>query len=155
MPLPIRWLLPCLALLAGTAAVPLEAAAPASPCGMLSKADIAKATGLTVGDGVAGVTIPGTLGRCTWTTAGHSRVILTLVDAPHMRITMEAERQTGATAIPGIGTAAVGSVAAPFTGGGYIVNVVDGKGGFGVSTLGPEGNRARAVALAKVVESRR
>jgi hypothetical protein len=44
---------------------------------------------------------------------------------------------------------------APFTGGGHIVNVLDAKGGFGVSILGKEGTHDRAIALAKIVESHR
>ncbi len=35
------------------------------------------------------------------------------------------------------------------------VNVLDSKGGFGVSVLGKEGTRDRAIALAKIVESHR
>ena len=42
-----------------------------------------------------------------------------------------------------------------FTGGGYIVSVLDAKGGFGVSILGKEGTRDRGIGLAKIVESRR
>jgi hypothetical protein len=49
----------------------------------------------------------------------------------------------------------VGIKAAPFTGGGYIVSVLDAKGGFVVSMLGNEGSRDRAIALAKIVEARR
>lgn len=49
----------------------------------------------------------------------------------------------------------MGIKAAPFTGGGYIVSVLDAKGGFVVSMLGNEGSRDRAIALAKIVEARR
>lgn len=150
----IGHVLPYLSLLAGLAAAPAGGVG-SPPCAVLSKAEIAKATGLTVGDGVVGPAIPGVLGKCTWTTAGHTRVILTLADARHMQLTVDAQKQTGGTVIPGIGTTAVGVQGAPFTGGGYIVSVLDAQGGFGISILGSEGNRDRAVALAKVVESHR
>ena len=37
----------------------------------------------------------------------------------------------------------------------HIVSVLDAKGGFGISILGKEGTRERAIALAKIVEGRR
>ena len=131
---------------------PVEAADGA--CGMLTQADILKAAGLKVSDGVAGAAIPGTLGRCTWT-AGTDRVIVTLADAPHMQRTIAAEEQSGGTSVAGLGSKAVAIKGAAFTGGGYIVSVVDAKGGFGVSLLGPAGTLDRVVALARVVESHR
>ncbi len=149
----MRVVFPCL-LLGVCAAVPVAGQGGGTACGLLSSAEIAKVSGLTVGNGAAGVAIPGVLGRCTWTAADHSRVIVTLADAHHMQITMDAQKTDG-TAIPGLGTAAVGIKAADFTGGGYIVSVLDAHGGFGVSVLGRQGNRARAVALAKLVESHR
>lgn len=124
-------------------------------CAMLTPALIAKATGLKVGNGTAGKPIPGVLGRCTWLGAGSTRVIVTLADAKHMQITVQAQEQTGGSDISGIGTKAVGVEGAGFTGGGYIVSVLDAKGGFGVSILGPSGTRTGAVELAKLVESRR
>ena len=123
-------------------------------CTLLTPADIAKATGLKVDNGTAGPPIPGVLGKCTWTGSGN-RVIVTLSDAQHMQITIEATEKSGGTDVPGLGSKAVGTKAAAFTGGGYIVSVIDTKGGFGVSTLGNEGGRDRAIALAKIVESRR
>ncbi len=153
MSIRMRSVLPCLALVAGLGVGP-AGAVQAPPCAVVSKAEIAKATGLTVGDGVVGQPLPGVLGRCTWTTAAHSRVILTLADAHHMQLTVDVQKTDG-TVIPGIGKTAVGVKSAPFTGGGYIVSVLDAQGGFGVSILGSEGNRERAVALAKVVESHR
>ncbi len=148
-------LLRCSVILLGTAApLPVLASGP-SPCGLLSKAEVAKATGLAVGAGMAGPAIPGVLGKCTWTTVGRSRVIVTLADARHMQLTISAQEHAGGTAIAGLGRAAVGIEGAPFTGGGYIVNVLDAQGGFGLSVLGREGNRDRAVALARVVESHR
>ncbi len=123
-------------------------------CTLLSPADITKATGLKVGTGVAGTPVPGTLGRCTWTASGN-RVIVTLADAAHMQITVAAQEQSGGTSVSGLGSKAVAVKGAAFTGGGYIVSVLDSKGGFGVSLLGPAGTLDRVVALAKVVESRR
>lgn len=123
-------------------------------CGMLTQADILKATQLNVSDGVAGAPIPGTLGRCTWT-AGTNKVIVTLADAQHMQRTVAAQEQSEGTSVPGLGSKAVAVKGAAFTGGGYIVSVLDAKGGFGVSLLGPAGTLDRVVALAKVVESRR
>ncbi len=151
----MRHVLPCLALLAGLAVAQFARGADAPPCGLLSNGEIAKAIGLTVGNGVVGAPIPGILGKCTWTTAAHTRVILTLADAQHMQLTVDVQKRNGGTAIPGIGRTAVGVPGAPFTGGGYIVSVLDAQGGFGVSILGREGNRHRAVALAKIVESHR
>ena len=124
-------------------------------CAVITPADIAKATGLTVAAGTEGKPIPGTLGRCTWSAAGNTKVILTLADAQHMELTVKAQQATGGVDVPGLGTKAVGIKGAAFTGGGYIVSVLDHKGGFGVSILGSEGTRDRAVALAKVVAGRR
>jgi len=130
----------------------LAGAAP-DPCALLSKADIAKATGLDVGKGEVSPPIPGTLGKCTWS-AGATKVLVTLTDARHIEITMQAITQSGGSPVQGLGTSAVGSKAAALTGG-YIVNVADASGGFGVSILGAEGNRDRAVALAKIVAMHR
>jgi hypothetical protein len=127
-------------------------AADTGPCALLSPADIAKATSVTVGNGTAGSPIPGVLGRCTWA-AGDTKVIVTLTDAPHMEVTVKAQQKSG-TDVPGLGSKAVGVKGAALTGG-YIVSVVDAKGGFGVSILGKEGTPERAIALAKMIESRR
>lgn len=124
-------------------------------CALLTPADIAKATGIKVGNGTAGKPIPGVLGKCTWLGDGNTKVIVTLGDAQHMGPTVAAAEQTGGESVPGLGTKAVGIKGAAFTGGGYILNVLDAKGGFGVSILGKEGTRDRAIALAKIVESRR
>ena len=124
-------------------------------CALLTPANIAKATGLKVGKGTAGAPIPGVLGRCTWLGGGNTKVIVTLADAQHMQLTVAAQEQSGGTAVPGLGSKAVGIKGAAFTGGGYIVSVLDAKGGFGLSILGKDGTRDRAIALAKVVESRR
>lgn len=146
--------LACAALLPAIApARSLTAPAP-DPCALLSKADIAKATGLTVGNGQASPPIPGTLGKCTWN-SGATRVIVTLTDARHMEITIQAQTQSGGSPVQGLGKSAVGIKAAGFTGGGYIVSVLDGSGGFGVSILGAAGNRDRAIALAKIAATHR
>lgn len=130
----------------------LAATAP-DPCALLSQSDIAKATGVNVGKGESSPPIPGTLGKCTWT-AGATRVLLTLTDARHIDITIQAMTRSGGSPVQGLGTSAVGSKAAALTGG-YIVNVKDASGGFGVSILGAEGNRDRAIALAKVAATHR
>ncbi|MGH9679444.1 MAG: hypothetical protein ACRD4Y_05805 [Candidatus Acidiferrales bacterium] len=122
---------------------------------MITTAEIAKATGLKVGNGTAGKQIPGVLGRCTWPGDGNTKVVLTLTDARHMELTITAQQQTGGADVPGLGSKAVGIQGAPFTGGGYIVSVLDSKGGFGTSILGSEGTRDRAIALAKLIESHR
>ena len=132
-----------------------QTAAAGSACSIISQGDIAKATGITVGTGDPGKTVPGTLGECTWKAADGTRVILTLADARHMNVAVQAQQQAGGEPLPGIGTTAVGVKAADFTGGGYIISVLDAKGGFGVSILGKGGPRDQAIALAKLVESRR
>ncbi len=124
-------------------------------CALLAKAEIQKETGLMVADATPGKPIPGVLGRCTWEGPGNSRVIVTLADAQHMGVTVKVQQQTGGEDIKGLGSTAVGIKGAGFNGGGYIVSVLDAKGGFGVSILGKEGTRERAIALAKVVESHR
>ncbi len=138
-----------------TVAVTSPLAANTQACSLLSPSDILKATGLKVGDGAAGAPIPGTLGKCTWTGSGNTKVIVTLGDAQHMQRTIAAQEQTGGTNVSGLGSKAVAVKGAGFTGGGYIVSVLDAKGGFGVSILGADGTLDRAVALARVVESHR
>jgi hypothetical protein len=128
---------------------------PNDACALLSPADIAKATTLKLENGSAGKPIPGVLGRCTWTGDGDTKVIVTLGDAQHIGLTVSAVEQSGGEKLPGLGTRAVGNKGAGFTGGGYVVNVLDAKGGFGVSILDKDGTRERAVALAKLVEGRR
>ena len=123
-------------------------------CGLLTPADILKATGLKVPEGVAGAPIPGVLGRCTWTD-GKNKVIVTLADTQHMQLTIAAQEQSGGTAVPGLGSKAVAVKGSGFTGGGFIVSVLDGKGGFGVSLLGSKWTLDPVVALAKIVESHR
>lgn len=122
-------------------------------CGLLTQADILKATELKVSDGVGGAPVPGVLGRCTWT-AGANKVIVTLGDAQHMSLTVSVQEQGGGTSVPGIGSKAV-VVKGSGASGGFILSVLDAKGGFGVSVLGPAGTRDHVIALAKVVESHR
>jgi hypothetical protein len=124
-------------------------------CALLTPALIAKTTTLAVGDPTPGKPIPGVLARCTWEGANSTRVIVTLADAKHMDITVRATEKSGGEDITGIGSKAVGTKGAGAFGGGYIVSVLDAKGGFGVSILGPGGTRGGAIALAKLVESRR
>ncbi len=121
---------------------------PNDACALLSPADIAKATMLQVESGSAGKPIPGVLGRCTWTGDGDTKVVVTLGDAQHIGLTVSAVEQSGGEKLPGLGTRAVGSKGAGFTGGGYVVNILDAKGGFGVSILGREGTKERAIVLA-------
>ena len=143
------------ALATDTTAAPRVPTRADDACALLTPALIAKATSLVVGDPTPGKPIPGVLARCTWSGANATRVIVTLADAKHMDITVHATEQSGGVDVSGIGTKAVGSKGAPAFGGGYIVSVLDAKGGFGVSILGPGGTRDRAVELAKLVESRR
>jgi hypothetical protein len=124
-------------------------------CALLTPALIAKTTTLAVGDPTPGKPIPGVLARCTWEGANSTRVIVTLADAKHMDITVRATEKSGGEDITGIGSKAVGTKGAGAFGGGYIVSVLDAKGGFGVSILGPGGTRDRAIDLANLVESRR
>jgi hypothetical protein len=139
----------------GSITAPILSASNDDACALLSTADIAKATTLTVGKPQAGSPIPGTLGKCTWAASGNTKVIVTLADARHMDLTVKAQQQSGGADVPGLGSKAVGLPGAGFTGGGYIVSVLDAKGGFGVSILGKDGTRDRAIALAKIVESHR
>ncbi len=145
----------CFATTIGIGSVTCAVAGSGPACSLLGPGDIAKATGVKVGEGIAGPPIPGTLGKCTWQGDGGTRVIVTLADAQHMGFTIAAQEQAGGVDVPGVGSKAVGIKGAPFTGGGYIISALDSKGGFGVSILGKEGNRERDIALAKLVASRR
>jgi hypothetical protein len=94
---------------AGSTAIALPAAAMSQAtaptvrdaCSLLTPADIAKSTGLNVANGTAGQVVPGTLGKCTWTGAGDTKVIVTLADAQHMQITLAVQLQGGGTAVGG------------------------------------------------------
>jgi hypothetical protein len=138
-----------------TAASPRVPTRADDACALLTPALIAKATSLKVGDPTPGKPIPGVLARCTWEGSNATRVIVTLADAKHMEITVHAQERSGGSDVTGIGTKAVGIKGAPAFGGGYIVSVLDAKGGFGVSILGPGGTHDGAIELAKLVESRR
>ena len=129
--------------------------ASAGACSLLTPADIAKTTGIKVGDGTAGPQVPGTLGRCAWMGPGDTKVIVTLADAQHMQVTIAAQLKSGGAPISGVGSKAVAIRGAGFTGGGYVLSALDAKGGFGISVLGKDGTQDRVVALAKVVEGRR
>jgi hypothetical protein len=80
-------------------------------------------------------------------------VRLVLTDSAHMQITFHATQPNG-TNVPGLGSQAVGMKEAAFIGG-YVVNVLDAKGGFGISIIGQQGTPERSIALARVVESHR
>lgn len=151
----IRSLALSLAVIAGVGPTSVLLAADNDACALLTKAEIQKGTGLMVGDATPGKPIPGVLGRCTWDGPGNSRVIVTLADAQHMGLTVKAQQQTGGEDIKGLGSTAVGVKGSGFTDGGYSVSVLDTKGGFGVSILGKDGTRERAIALAKIAESHR
>jgi len=141
--------------LAGAPHRPVPAASRAEDaCATLTPADIAKTISWKVGAGAPGKVIPGILGKCTWTASENARVIVTLTDARHAQITIQAWQGAGGKDVPGIGTKAVSTPATDLTGG-WIVTVQDAKGGFGVSVLGRSATLENAVALAKVVESRR
>ena len=139
-----------------------ESASPAAPaplpgddaCALLTPTDIAKALPWKVGAGAPGKPIPGIVGKCTWTNSDNGRVIVTLTDARHASITVQAWEGAGGKDLSGIGTKAVSIKATDLTGG-WIVTVEDAKGGFGVSVLGAKAIEDNAIALAKVVESRR
>jgi hypothetical protein len=124
------------------------------PCGLLTPGDVAKATGIAVKEGVPGRPVPGVIGRCVWPGADNTRVVVTLTDAAHAKATMAAQAGAGGEAVSGIGSSAVAFPNAPVVGG-YMVTVVDGKGGFGISIQGKPGTKARAIALAKIVAARR
>jgi hypothetical protein len=146
---------PCLAVCSVLISTTALGASGLDACAILSAAEITKATSLAVGNGTAGAAIPGVLGKCTWAGPGDTKVTLTLADAAHMQMTVAAQERSGATVVTGVGSKAVGIKGAAFNGGGYIVSVLDSKGGFGVGVLGPEGTPERALALARLVESHR
>ena len=127
----------------------------ADACSTIGPEDIAKATGITVSSGDPGKPIPGVQSRCTWLASDGTKVILTLTDADHAKLTIQAQQQSGGTAVSGVGSEAVGIKGAGFNGGGYIITALDSKGGFGVSILGKTGNPENVTALAKLVASKR
>src|SRR5579864_6375128 len=140
---------------AGLISRPVDAASQADDaCAVLSPDDIAKTMSWKVGAGTPGKPIPGVLGKCTWTNGDNGRVIVTLADARHASITLQAWEGAGGKDLSGIGTKAVSIKAADLTGG-WIVTVEDAKGGFGVSVLGRTATEDNAIALAKIVEGRR
>ena len=142
-------------LVAGGSPHPGVAAARADDaCAVLTPDDIAKTISWKVGAGTPGKPIPGVLGRCTWTNGDNGRVIVTLTDARHASITVQAWEGAGGKDLSGIGTKAVSIKATDLTGG-WIVTVEDSKGGFGVSVLGRTATEDNAIALAKIVEGHR
>jgi hypothetical protein len=127
----------------------------ADACSTIGPNDIAKATGITVSAGDPGKPIPGVQSRCTWIGSDGTKVILTLTDTDHAKLTIQAQQQSGGSAVSGVGSEAVGVKGAGFTGGGYIITALDSKGGFGVSILGKAGNQESTTALAKLVATKR
>jgi hypothetical protein len=136
-------------------AVAASAQSNANACSLLSRAAIAKATGLQVAKGKPGPPISGSLSNCTWQGSNGTKIILTLADTSHMQVTMQSQLQSGATQLPGIGTSAVGTAGNDETEGGYNMSILDSKGGVAVSILGNAGTGKRTVALAKLIESQR
>jgi hypothetical protein len=136
-------------------AVAASAQSNANACSLLSRAAIAKATGLQVAKGKPGPPISGSLSNCTWQGSNGTKIILTLADTSHMQVTMQSQLQSGATQLPGIGTSAVGTAGNDETEGGYNMSILDSKGGVAVSILGNAGTGKRTVALAKLIESHR
>ena len=126
-----------------------------SACGLLSRAAIAKATGLHVSKGKEGPPISGSLSNCIWLGPNGAKIVVTLADAERMQVTMQSQLQSGATQFPGIGSSAVGTAGNAETEGGYNLSILDSKGGVAVSILGNEGTGEHIVALAKVVEAHR
>lgn len=124
-------------------------------CKLLSTADIAQATGLSVAKGQEGAPIPGALDDCWWTASDGSKIVVVTADAAHMQVTMQSQLQTGADTFDGVGTSAVGTNGIQETGGGYNLSVLDNKGGVAVSIVGGAGTSDRAIALAKVIETER
>jgi hypothetical protein len=145
-------------LLAFVLAASLRAAAenpPSSACSLLSRAAIAQATGLHVARGRPGPPLSGALSDCTWQAPDGTRIVVTVADAAHMRVTLESQLQSGATAYPGLGTRAAGTAGNEETGGGYNLSVLDRKGGVAVSILGNAGTGERTLALARSIETHR
>ena len=151
MSLPTRGLVGLLALAFGATV----SAFAADACSTIGPDDIAKTTGIAVSAGDPGKPIPGVQSRCTWLATDGTKVILTLTDTDHAKLTIHVQQQSGGTSVSGIGSEAVGTKGAGFTGGGYIITALDSKGGFGVSILGKAGNPEKALALAKLVAGKR
>jgi hypothetical protein len=128
---------------------------PSSACGLLSRASIAKATGLHVSKGAEGPPIAGSFSNCAWSGPNGAKIVVTLSDAAHMQVTMQSQMQSGATQFQGIGTSAVGTAGNAETEGGYNLSILDAKGGVAVSILGNAGTAERTQALAKAIEARR
>jgi len=124
-------------------------------CDLLSRAAIAKATGLHVAKGKEGPPIAGSLSNCTWLGPNGVKIVVTVADAAPMQITMQSQIESGAAQYPGIGASAVGTAGNAETEGGYNMSILDAKGGVAVSILGNAGTGERTVALAKAIEARR
>jgi hypothetical protein len=88
------------------AAVHAQSNDPAA-CGLLSRAAIAKATGLDVAEGKEGPHVVGSLSNCIWLGPNGTRVVVTVADADRMIVTTQSQLQAGATQFQGIGFNAV------------------------------------------------
>jgi hypothetical protein len=124
-------------------------------CSLLSRSEIARATGLHVARGKDGPPIAGALSDCTWMAPDGTKIVVTVADAAHMQVTLQSQLQSGASQYPGIGTSAAGTAGNEETGGGYNMSILDRKGGVAVSILGKAGTGERTVALARAIETRR
>jgi hypothetical protein len=124
-------------------------------CALLSRTQITKATGLHVTKGKQGPPMAGAIGNCWWETSDGTKIVVTLADTSHMQVTMQSQTQSGAAAIDGLGTSAVGTAGNSETDGGYNLSVLDKQGGVAVSITGKAGTGERTVALAKVIETHR
>ena len=127
----------------------------ADACHLLSRTQIAIATGVQVADGQQGAPIPGSLGNCWWQGANRTQIVVVIADASHMQVTMQSQVQAGALEVPGLGANAVGDPGTDETGGGYNLSILDAKGGVAVSILGEDGTAQRAVHLAELIEAHR
>lgn len=147
------------ALIIGISSAGRALATGAGACALVTPADIAKATGLTVGKGTTSRGVPGVTGKCIWTGAGNTKVVLALGDAQFVQQLIQSAvrrfQERGGSAVAGVGTKAYGMKGPPITGGGYMIYALDSLGGFGVKIFGSEGTRDRVVSLAKLVETHR
>ncbi len=124
-------------------------------CKLLSRAQIAKATGLHVAKGKEGPPMAGATGNCWWVAGDGTKIVVTVADASHMQVTMQSQVQAGAEELKGIGTSAVATAGTGETEGGYNISVLDKKGGVAVSIQGSAGTSDKTAALAKVIETHR
>src|ERR1700733_13359495 len=80
-----------------------------SACGLLSRAAIAKATGLHVSKGKEGPPISGSLSNCIWLGPNGAKIVVTLADAERIKVTMQSQLQCEARQVHGLGSRQAGS----------------------------------------------